>query len=177
MRKLLLIAFIIIISKAYSQCPTEAVVLASQSDVDLFATNYPTCDVLSFDLSIGKTDNTSSDITDLSPLSNLTSIGGFIYVHDNPGLTNLNGLSNLTSTGDIYIDNNTELTSLSALSGISKTSGYLEVFNNSKLTNLTGLTGVSSLTTGLYVGFNPFVVQFCRVRQSNRGWRVFMDRK
>src|SRR5690606_29922257 len=49
------------------QCPTGDVILYSQADVNNFATNYPNCTEITGYLSIG-----GSDITDLSPLSNLT---------------------------------------------------------------------------------------------------------
>lgn len=94
-------------------CPTD-IVLNRQSDVDNFATNYPDCiPRVSGNLTIR-----GSLITDLSPLSSLTIIGGFLQI-ENTGLTNLNGLHNLTSiNGYLQISDNDVLTNIDALSNI-----------------------------------------------------------
>src|SRR5690606_25277166 len=77
------------------QCPPGGSVhLTSQTEVDAFATNYPNCTEVSGDLTIQ-----GANITDLTPLSNLTSVGGYLYIYNNSNLTNLDGLSNLTSVG------------------------------------------------------------------------------
>lgn len=59
----------------------------------------------------------SSDIFDLTPLANLTSIGGSLIILRNPLLTNLNDLSNLTSVGDaLTVGINNQLSDISGLS-------------------------------------------------------------
>src|SRR5690606_12196009 len=75
-------------------CPPGDVILTSQTEVDAFATNYPNCTEISSDLNIS-----GSTITNLDGLSNLTSVGGNLYISSNSSLTNLDGLSNLTSVG------------------------------------------------------------------------------
>src|SRR5690606_1045431 len=76
------------------QCPTGYLSFYSQADIDAFAINYPNCTEISGGLYIF-----GNDITDLSPFSNLTSIGGYLGIYNNSNLTNLDGLSNLTSVG------------------------------------------------------------------------------
>src|SRR5690606_6634587 len=61
-----------------AQCPTEDVYLTSQEEVNNFATDYPNCTEISGNLYIS-----GSTITDLSPLSNLTSVGGYLYIGSN----------------------------------------------------------------------------------------------
>src|SRR5690606_26111693 len=58
------------------QCPPGDVSLTSQTEVDAFATNYPNCTEISGGLYIS-----GSTITDLSPLNNLTSVGGFLRIY------------------------------------------------------------------------------------------------
>src|SRR5690606_25832118 len=129
-----------------AQCPPGNVSLSSQAGVNNFATNYPNCTEVSGNLTIQ-----GANITDLTPLSNLTSVGGFLRIYDNLSLTNLDGLSNLTSVGrflDIF--NNSNLTNLDGLSNLTSVGEYLNIFNNSNLTNLDGLSNLTSV--GGYLG-------------------------
>src|SRR5690606_3391430 len=63
------------------QCQTRKVTLYSQADVNNFANNYPNCTEITGYLYIG-----GSDITDLSPLSNIQSVGGDLYIQSNSQL-------------------------------------------------------------------------------------------
>src|SRR5690606_28538142 len=110
-----------------AQCPTEDVYLTSQEEVNNFATDHPDCTEISGGLNISG----GSTITDLSPLSNLTSVGGYLNIGSNSNLTNLDGLSNLTSVG-----------------------GNLFISANSSLTNLDGLSNLSSVGVNLYIVSN-----------------------
>src|SRR5690606_37323692 len=157
-----------------AQCPTGDVILNSQTEVDAFATNYPNCTEISGSLQIS-----GSDITDLSPLSNLTSVGGYLQINDNSNLTNLDGLSNLTSVGgnlyisanssltnlyglnnltsvgvNLYIVSNSNLTSLDGLSNLTSVGGHLTINNNSSLTNLDGLNNLTSVGGHLTINSN-----------------------
>src|SRR5690606_22305418 len=132
-----------------SQCPPGDVSLTSQTEVDAFATNYPNCTEISGDLYIS-----GSTITDLSPLSNLTSVGGSLGIDSNSNLTNLNGLSNLTSVeGFLQILYNSSLTNLDGLSNLTSVGGNLDIYDNSNLTNLDGLSNLTSIG-GLYIASN-----------------------
>src|SRR5690606_16128662 len=93
-----------------TQCPAGNVSLTSQEQIDTFATNYPNCTEVSGNLTIQGANN-------LTPLSNLTSVGGYLNIYNNLSLTSLNGLSNLTSVG-----------------------GNLDIYDNLSLTNLDGLS-------------------------------------
>src|SRR5690606_35231691 len=108
------------------QCPAGSIIFTTQADIDDFATNHPNCTEISGGLYIS-----GNDITDLSPLSNLTSIGGYIGIYNNSNLDNLDGLSNLTSVG-----------------------GYLDISYNSSLTNLDGLSNLTSVGADLVINSN-----------------------
>src|SRR5690606_19584108 len=59
-----------------------------------------------------------SDITDLSPVSNITILYDELYINDDPVLTNLNGLDNLTSVVGLNIISNPSLIDISGLQNI-----------------------------------------------------------
>src|SRR5690606_16521293 len=134
-----------------SQCPAGNVSLTSQAQIDAFATNYPNCTEVSGNLTIQ-----GANITDLTPLSNLTSIGGYLEIYHNSSLINLDELSNLTSVGgylDIY--DNSNLTNLDGLSNLTSLGGHLYISNNSNLTNLNGLSNLTSIGGYLAIESNP----------------------
>lgn len=86
-----------------------------------------------------------SDINDLSPLANITSVEGRLVIFDNYVLTNIEGLSNITSVGgDIYIAHNLVLTNLQGLRSINSVEGTLDFTSNPSLTNLDGLSNLTS---------------------------------
>jgi len=135
----------------FSQCPTTAITLSSQADVDGFTTNYPSCTDLDYQLTIS-----GSDIIDLTPLSGITSVYS-LYINDNPMLPNLNGLESIIhidgyDQGSFYallIINNLILTDISALSNMSN-SGVMEglsIQNNPLLNSLNGLQGFNNVIT------------------------------
>src|SRR5690606_26677244 len=109
------------------QCLAGNVSLTSQEQIDDFATNYPNCTEVSGNLTIQ-----GANITDLTPLSNLTSVGGYLRISSNSNLINLDGLSNLTSVG-----------------------GYLRISSNSNLINLDGLSNLTSVGADLVIEYNP----------------------
>src|SRR5690606_3126817 len=72
----------------------------------------------------------------LDGLSNLTSVGGYLYIYFNSNLTNLNGLSNLTSI-----------------------EGFLMIYFNEALTDISGLQNINPASIipsgyGLYITHN-----------------------
>ncbi|WP_051878738.1 T9SS type A sorting domain-containing protein [Chryseobacterium sp. FH1] len=96
-----------------SICPIGNVTLSSQKDVDDFGAMYPNCTQTTGYLLL------QGDITDLSPLSKLQSIGTHLGIYETQ-LTNLNGLSALKSiNGSLEIGSNLELSDISGLRNIS----------------------------------------------------------
>src|SRR5690606_41339415 len=77
----------------------------------------------------------NSNLTNFDGLSNLTSVGGNLFIYSNSSLTNLDGLSNLTSVGG-YLDigSNSSLTNISGLENINpSTFNYLRIIDNPNL--------------------------------------------
>ena len=59
-KKLTLCFFLLINQLLFSQCPVGNVNLGTQSEVDVFLSTYPTCEIIDGDLIIG------SSVTDIS---------------------------------------------------------------------------------------------------------------
>ncbi len=145
-------------------CLPEGISFNTQAEVDSFQFNHPGCNEIAGNVMVNGTDITnlsgldiinsiggnfsiinSDTLTNLTGLNNLTSVGGAFSITDNYMLTNLIGLENITSVGrDLFIENNWELTSLSSMSGLGTVGRDLEIINNYHLISLTGLEMVSS---------------------------------
>jgi len=143
---------------AVVNCTPDEITLSTQEDVDNFQTNHgPGCDTIVKKLTVS-----GAGITDLTPLSGLTtgaasptwstmSITG-------TSVTSLTGLDNLSSTYWFELINNASLIDLSALASLTDVQGPLFIDDNSSLTNLTGLSGVTSLPFGsLFLSDNPML--------------------
>lgn len=92
-------------------------------------------------------------ITDLNGL-NISSVGGNININQNAALTNLAGLENLTSVGgDIYISYNSSLTNLEALESLAAVNN-IWIGASPGLTNLSGLESLTSVSGDIEIGGN-----------------------
>ena len=123
--------------------------LTTQAQVDAFA-----CTEVTGNLSIGLP-TASTDISDLSGLSELTSVGGHLPI-SNIALTSLAGLENLTSIGgSLSLSRHPSLTDLDALGGLTSVGVGLWITDNDALTNLDGLEGLTSLGGDVTLSRNP----------------------
>ncbi|MBK7174260.1 MAG: hypothetical protein IPH84_13730 [Bacteroidales bacterium] len=85
------------------------------------------------------------ELTILSGLEGLTSIGGALDIRNNNSLTCLTGIDNLTSIqGGLSISENYSLTSLSALNNLTSTGGEIKISGNSILSSLSGLDNIDA---------------------------------
>src|SRR5690606_11506716 len=121
------------------ECPGN-ITLHSQAEVDAFAVNFPDCTEISGTLYIG---GGNSNITNLSPLSNITSVGNLTIVN-NAQLLNLDDLSNITSVGgSIMISNNSKLQNINGLSNLTSVGIRIDVSGNPKLQNINGFSNLT----------------------------------
>jgi hypothetical protein len=149
-------------------------------------------------LSISESDTTNSPITDLSPLSSINRIDGYLSIGNNDNLQNLDGLENLRTVEYISIYDHEELTSLSALSGLINVEA-LKIYRNSSLTsfeslenmtaniewllieensNLTSLTGLqnATITQNFYVEANHSLTNLSGITLSESiNWVQIID--
>ncbi len=137
---------------AQQTCPSSSYTLQTQSDVDTF----PMCTIVTGDLTI----SSSTDITNLAALSNITSITGTLMISDNSGLTGIDGLRNLSDVGrSLRITGNSVLTNVDGLAGLQaygtsrNRDHHLQVVNNPALSRCScGLYGIYFWNDG----FLPF---------------------
>ena len=143
MKKLLLVTLISLISfTVLSQsCLPEGITFTTQEQIDNFQTDHPGCTEIEGNVQI-----MGQDISNLDGLINITSIGGYLNVIDNPILSSLSGFMNLTYVGGgLYIGvvgygswGNPSLTNLSGLGNLSFIGGGLVICANDILINLNG---------------------------------------
>lgn len=89
------------------------VILSSQAEVNLFAQEH-----IEGSLTIS-----GNDITDLSPLSMLASVGRALIIENNPNLVRIQGLNSLMQAGLISIENNPNLQSIDAFASLERCGG------------------------------------------------------
>jgi hypothetical protein len=160
----LLIGLLFSFTGLSQSCLPGGIIFNTQAQIDNFQTTYPGCTEIEGFMTIS-----GIDITNLSGLSVLTSIGdyfqvidndalasltalkniafigGYLSIYRNPALTSLTGLDNLTSIGgDLAIGYNNALTSLMGLENLASIGGYLWIDSNDDLLSITGLANVDA---------------------------------
>ncbi len=157
MRKYLILTTIlctVIMSATFGQCPPN-VSLGSQEDVNEFVVLYPNCSELQGNLSVGSPSDNAPYINDLSPLNQITSVAGHLFIVDSDSLWNLTGLENITSVGEILrIRGNDNLMNLTGLNGLVSVGFRVEIDDNDALPNMTGLENFTSAGGSLNITNN-----------------------
>lgn len=190
MKKFLILLCVLFPSIILSQCPNGPLELKSQAEVDAFAVDYPNCTELTHSLIVNGEDSAivnldaltgitlaqelfviNTDITDLTGLSNLVSVGYFsvgvnpglndltgmdqlevadqLNIYINSNMTSLNGAPNLISTTGIYLYENNALVDITELSDIQSVN-LLSISGNA-LTNLEGLENIQTVTGDIFI--------------------------
>jgi len=108
----------------WAQCPPGNIALASQQDINDFVAQYPDCTEIAADVGIS-----TPAVTDLSPLTQITSIGGKLLI-EKTNLVDLTGLNNLTSVGSLFMGGNYALINLNGLESLN-TVDYIYIGNYS----------------------------------------------
>lgn len=156
---------------AQSQCPVD-VELTSQAEVNAFFVDYPNCTEIEGYLLIGSWDE-DSDITDLSPLNSLISVGGEIMIYGNPQLTTLSGLNNLTFAKGLWIEVNPQINSLSALNNLTSVGEEGFIIYQSALTSLSGLENLTSVGAYFALYNNDVLTSLSGVENlTSVGWAI-----
>lgn len=137
-------------STGYSQsCLSDGIVFTRQSQVDSFPINYPNCSKIDGDVTI-----TGFDISNLSGLNTLTSVGGKLIIGraaQPTGLSGFEGLNNLdTIYGGFGVENNSKLKSFSGLNHLTFIGGGFYVEGNDSLTSFMGLTNVHNIAGDIF---------------------------
>ena len=127
--------------------------LESQAEVDAYVDNFSFCGVVPGVLRIGTTfSDPPSDITDISGLSFITSVGSNLFIFQNPNLTSLDGLQGITSIGNsVNITSNGGLTDLTGFPNITAINGSLRIDFCANLQSLNGLNQITSIDGDVYL--------------------------
>ena len=145
-RKLLflVLVFATILTTALS---AQDAVLSDQASVDAFDQSILS---ISGDLQIGAF-STPNDIQDLSPLSNIQTIGGSLSIF-NTQLVDLTGLENLDSLGlDLNLFQNELLSNVNSLNGLTKIEQSIFIEINPALTSLEGFENISEVGLDVFL--------------------------
>jgi hypothetical protein len=128
---LLIVVLLLMLSSCEKDEKASAnVFLSTQEEVDLFNHSQ-----VYGDLTIS-----GEFIRDLTPLSNIERIHGFLIVRDYDMLKSLTGLESLrTIDSTLYISDNFALSDLAGLSGLEYVSNFICIDSNQKLSSLSGL--------------------------------------
>jgi len=157
---MLLLLFLSIFSnQVFSQiCPSSAVVLNTQQEVDDFSSVYPGCSEIPASLTV--TEVNGSAITNLDGLSQIITIQGNLKLEE-LSVQNFNGLQNLTNiTGDLIIEDNDLINDLAGLGNLISLGDELKVELNDNLIDFVGLSGLTSIPGDLTVRHNPSLTNF-----------------
>lgn len=160
MSKLSLIIFVLVLIflnpiLLKSQCG-NSVTLNTQTQInDLLTVTYPGCTHFMGNIIISDDNNGFDDITDLSPLSDLSIIDGNLEIINNSSLTNINGLSSLTSiNNNLEILDNNQLDYLHGLKFLTYVGGNLKIENN----DILGYNSINDFC-GIYTLLNASLPQ------------------
>ncbi len=124
--------------KSFAQCPTGFLEFTTQSEVDNFSVNFPDCENIQGNVVIK-----GSDIIDLTPLSQIKKIEGYLEITSNP-LNSLHGLHNITHVEDyLTVSGNPELTDLSGLASLEYVGNSFIIHNHANLSNIQHLQNLS----------------------------------
>ena len=144
---------IFMLTKTEAQVITGNVLLQNQAQVDAFVGTS-----IVGNLTIAGSTTSGNDITDLTPLNNLTSISGVLSFYYNSNLTEISGMNNLTYVGSsLNITGCASLTSVSGLNGLTSFQ-QLDINNNPLLESIDGFSNLTSLDASLLIYSNASLV-------------------
>lgn len=154
-----------------TSCLPDGIQFHLQTDIDSFPIKYPGCThiegtvllegasitdltPLSVLTSVGADLDIWSchSLTDLHGLENLTAVGGRLSISSNTSLIHLSGLENLTTIGEnLYLEMHWYLRDLVALSHLNSIGGTVNINDNDSITDLTGLENLSIIPGNLEI--------------------------
>ena len=99
-----------------------------------------------------------SNITNLTPLSNITRITGFLSIQQNEQLVNLNDLNNLQTIGGGFFVSSNALTTLGNFPSLQSIGGSVSVIDNAKLTSLGNFPALQTIEENFTVSDNNTLI-------------------
>ena len=144
-----IIIIFVIFNTINAQTYSGSITLKTQAEVNNFGSHGYT--KITGDLKIE--DGSEDDITDLTPLSTITTVRGWLTIVGCSKLPSLNGLQNISSARHIVVSLNYLIKSLDGLSGIIGV-GNFEVKYNENLERIEKITEITAITN-LKIYNNP----------------------
>ncbi len=145
---LLLFSFVFI-AESIAQCPLNPYAFHSQADVNNFQSEFPNCEdayVFSF---------WGNDITDLSPLSHITSINHLLF-YGTDNITSLMAFDNAQIIGSLHITDSDGISTLDGIHfSINEELTSLSLQNNSILDNIDALDDLNLSIASVTIKDNP----------------------
>lgn len=138
-------------------CPPGDVYIGSQAEADQFLIDYPNCTEINGSL-LFQVNSGSSDLVDLTPFSNITSVLGSLQFNNNQELESIAGLENLTSVGTSINLHNNGIQNIDPLNGIETLGGLIYIANNPALVNLNGFASLTEIGGYIYINNNSALV-------------------
>ena len=138
------------------------IIVITQEQVDALLDTLAGKTIIDGNLTIGHTNETSrSNITNVTPLSNIVRITGYVRIQQNGQLVNLNALNNLQSIGESFeISDNDTLTTLGNFSALQTIGGGFGVRNNAKLSTLGDFSALQTVGEYFEVNNNDTLTTF-----------------
>ena len=149
---LLFFTFLLSVNFSFSQsCPDTNYSFSDQNALNNFPQNCTEIE--------GNIQLIGSDITDLSPLVNITKVGGILRIA-NTGLdNNLNGLENLNTIGNnLIIEENDALLTMEQLENVHTIGGDLKIYGNDLLSSLPNNTVLNEIGGSFELSFNSSLI-------------------
>ena len=144
-----------IIDACSPHCLSNGITFTSQQQIDDFSSNFSWCSVIDGDVIIGSDWPGNSSITNLDSLTNITSIGGSLFIGYNTVLSNIDGLTNLNSIGkSLSIISNPTLPNIDGLDHLNSIGEGLSLEFNGALSNIDGLTNLTTVGDSLAIFWN-----------------------
>ena len=141
-------------------CPTGDLTFETQSQLNSFISQYPNCQVIDGNLTLTHSSSDGySNINDLSPLANISTINGDLILRQLGNISSLSALSNLqTINGNLallrnanYFNNYNNFDYVQGLTNLTTITGTLSIADFLK--DLSGLSNLSQLG-GLYMYYS-----------------------
>jgi len=144
-----LLALLLSLTAHTQSCLPNGIIFYSQAEIDNFPANYPGCAAIEGQVSIA-----GFDITNLDGLQQITSIGEYLSISNNPVLTDLSGLNNVVSINGLVVTENASLTDLNGLNQLDSIRFTVSINQNPALTTISGLNNLRYVGTDFYIDNN-----------------------
>lgn len=136
-----------------ANCPSD-LTFSSQAQINNFPNQYPNCTEITGNLSVTGLYNT---ITDLSPLSQLNSVGGTINIQHTDCI-DLSGLDNISYANKLHIASNDLMLNFNGLGSLSEIgAGGIHMQHQAALEDFAGLESLENINGKIFVALCPSI--------------------